>query len=48
MSNPQAGTISINGKDRYHEPAPDHIDVEEFRKVVISRRSVRNWPPCAT
>ena len=46
MSNTQqatAGTISINGKDRYHEPAPAHIDVEEFRKVVISRRSVRKF-----
>lgn len=38
-----AGTISIDGKDRYHEPAPDHIDVEEFRKVVMSRRSVRKF-----
>jgi len=44
MSNsPQASTISINGKDRYHEPAPEHIDVEEFRKVVMSRRSVRKF-----
>ncbi|MEL0028152.1 MAG: nitroreductase family protein, partial [Perlucidibaca sp.] len=36
-------TIMIDGKARYHEPAPEHIDVEEFRKVVISRRSVRKF-----
>lgn len=29
-------------KPRYHEPVPD-IDVEEFRKVVMSRRSVRRF-----
>lgn len=29
-------------KKRYHEPAPQ-IDVEEFRKVVQSRRSVRKF-----
>lgn len=29
-------------KARYHEAAPD-IDVEEFRKVVTSRRSVRRF-----
>lgn len=29
-------------KTRYHEAVPD-IDVEEFRKVVISRRSVRRF-----
>ena len=30
-------------KERYYEPAPDTIDVEEFRKVVDSRRSVRKF-----
>jgi nitroreductase len=30
-------------KERYYEPAPDHIDVAEFRKVVDSRRSVRKF-----
>lgn len=30
-------------KERYYEPAPDSIDVEEFRKVVDSRRSVRKF-----
>jgi len=30
-------------KERYYEPAPDSIDVDEFRKVVISRRSVRKF-----
>ncbi len=29
-------------KQRYHEPVPE-IDVEEFRKVVMSRRSVRRF-----
>ena len=29
-------------KQRYHEAVPD-IDVEEFRKVVMSRRSVRRF-----
>lgn len=36
-------TITINGKERYYEPAPEGIDVESFRKVVISRRSVRKF-----
>lgn len=30
-------------KERYFEPAPDAINVEEFRKVVASRRSVRKF-----
>lgn len=33
---------SNTGKKRYHEPVPA-IDVEEFRKVVMSRRSVRRF-----
>lgn len=36
-------TISIDGKQRYYEPAPDGIDVESFRKVIMSRRSVRKF-----
>lgn len=36
-------TVLVDGKPRYHEAAPAHIDVEEFRKVVISRRSVRKF-----
>jgi nitroreductase len=35
-------TIIVDGKERYFEPAPA-IKVEEFRKVVISRRSVRKF-----
>lgn len=40
---PRKKTIEVDGKTRYYEPAPDHIDVEEFRKVVMSRRSVRKF-----
>jgi|GEM_PF-57506 len=36
-------TVLIDGKPRYHEPAPASIDVEAFRQVVISRRSVRKF-----
>ncbi|MDP1775714.1 MAG: nitroreductase family protein, partial [Moraxellaceae bacterium] len=36
-------TVMVDGKPRYHEPAPQHIDVEAFRQVVISRRSVRKF-----
>jgi len=36
-------TVSVDGKARYHEPAPKGIDVEHFRQVVISRRSVRKF-----
>ncbi|HEX4869922.1 MAG TPA: nitroreductase family protein [Moraxellaceae bacterium] len=32
-----------SGKKRHREPAPPVIDVEEFRKVVLSRRSVRRF-----
>lgn len=30
-------------KDRYFEPAPHNLDVENFKKVVQSRRSVRKF-----
>ena len=30
-------------KKRYYEPAPQDIDVENFKKVVQSRRSVRKF-----
>mgnify|MGYP001570284761 CR=1 FL=1 len=30
-------------KKRYYEPAPQDIDVENFKKVVTSRRSVRKF-----
>lgn len=30
-------------KKRYYEPAPQDIDVEQFKKVVESRRSVRKF-----
>jgi len=43
QSQAAVGTIVVNGKARYHEPAPASIDVEEFRKVVTSRRSVRKF-----
>lgn len=36
-------TISIGGKSRYYEPAPNNIDVENFRQIVKSRRSVRKF-----
>ncbi|MDI1303003.1 MAG: nitroreductase family protein [bacterium] len=36
-------TVSVEGKPRYYEPAPDGIDLESFRKVVMSRRSVRKF-----
>ena len=36
-------SISIGGKSRYYEPAPHNIDVENFRQVVMSRRSVRKF-----
>ena len=32
-----------NEKKRYFEPAPQDIDVNNFRKVVESRRSVRKF-----
>ncbi|OTG86484.1 nitroreductase family protein [Acinetobacter sp. ANC 4558] len=30
-------------KKRYLEPAPEHIDIDNFRKVIESRRSVRKF-----
>ena len=36
-------TKTIGGKERYYEPAPNGIDVESFRQVVMSRRSVRKF-----
>ena len=36
-------TVLVGGKERYHEPAPTGIDLESFRKVVTSRRSVRKF-----
>ena len=43
VPNPNHATVMIDGKARYSEPAPASIDVEEFRKVVTSRRSVRKF-----
>ena len=40
---PVKKTVAVSGKSRYHEPAPKGIDLESFRKVVISRRSVRKF-----
>lgn len=39
----RSNSITIDGKERYYEPAPAHIDVEAFRQVVRSRRSVRKF-----
>lgn len=36
-------TVVVGGKSRYHEPAPSGIDLESFRAVVKSRRSVRKF-----
>ncbi|MDO8331693.1 MAG: nitroreductase family protein [Fluviicoccus sp.] len=36
-------TKLIDGKQRYYEPAPEGMDVEAFRQVVTSRRSVRKF-----
>ena len=35
--------MSNSAKERYFEPAPTDIDVNNFRKVVESRRSVRKF-----
>ena len=37
--------MSLNNaeKKRYYEPAPQDIDVENFKKVITSRRSVRKF-----
>lgn len=32
-----------SGKQRYYEPAPQDIDIANFRKVIESRRSVRKF-----
>lgn len=36
-------TIIVDGKTRYHEPLPSGIDVENFKKVIHGRRSVRKF-----
>lgn len=36
-------TIMVDGKQRYYEPAPTDMNVEAFRQVVTSRRSVRKF-----
>lgn len=38
----KANKKTVN-KERYYEPAPQDIDVENFKKVIRSRRSVRNF-----
>lgn len=42
-SKPNSKTDSDKTKKRYHEAAPLNIDIENFRKVVKSRRSVRKF-----
>jgi nitroreductase len=39
----ELNTIEIDGKQRYYEPAPKDIDLDNFRKVITSRRSVRKF-----
>ncbi len=34
---------SLQKRKRYFEPAPQDIDVENFKKVIQSRRSVRKF-----
>jgi nitroreductase len=36
-------TITVDGKPRYHEPAPKAMNLDAFRSVVESRRSVRKF-----
>ena len=36
-------TIMVDGKPRYFEPAPTDMNVDAFRQVVTSRRSVRKF-----
>lgn len=43
MPQDSLSTIQIDGKERYFEPAPADISVENFKKVVTSRRSVRKF-----
>ena len=38
-----SSTILVNGKERYYEPLPSGIDVENFKKVIQGRRSVRKF-----
>lgn len=38
-----AKTAKADTKTRYYEPAPKGINVEQFRQVVMSRRSVRKF-----
>lgn len=43
MPKDSLSTIQVEGKARYFEPAPADISVENFKKVVESRRSVRKF-----
>lgn len=43
MSNPNPADVQVKKKERYFEPAPQDIDVENFKKVIQSRRSVRKF-----
>ena len=43
MSNPNPADVKAEKKERYFEPAPQDIDVENFKKVIQSRRSVRKF-----
>ena len=45
MTNPDQPQFipDASGKPRYYEPAPQDIDVANFRKVIESRRSVRKF-----
>jgi len=43
VKQPASNIVLVDGKPRYHEAAPKNIDVEHFRQVVISRRSVRKF-----
>jgi len=43
MSNPNPADVKAEKKERYFEPAPQDIDIENFKKVIQSRRSVRKF-----
>lgn len=43
MSNSNLADVQVEKKERYFEPAPKDIDVENFKKVIQSRRSVRKF-----
>lgn len=43
MSHPNPAEVKAEKKERYFEPAPQDIDVENFKKVIQSRRSVRKF-----